>query len=56
MPALYVVLLTFSFQFSLLFFNISLTRLHQRDMALGRTSTAAYHWTISDNGCCRKFG
>ena len=29
MPALSVVLLTFSFQFSLFFFNISLTRPHQ---------------------------
>ena len=29
MPALYGVLLIFSFQFSLLFFDISLTRLHQ---------------------------
>jgi len=24
-------------------------------MAVGRTSTAAYYWTISDNGRCRKF-
>jgi len=24
--------------------------------ALGRTSTAAYYWTISDNVRCRKFG
>jgi len=25
-------------------------------MALGRNSTAAYYWTISDNGRCQKFG
>ena len=25
-------------------------------MALGRTSTAVYYWTISDNGRCRTFG
>jgi len=25
-------------------------------MAVGRTSTATYYWTISDNGRFRKFG
>jgi len=25
-------------------------------MALGRIITAAYYWTLSDNGRCRKFG
>jgi len=57
MPALDAVLLTFSFQFSLLFFNMSLIgRTRAISMALGCTSTAAYYWTISDNGRCRKFG
>ena len=50
MPALSAVLLTFSFHISLLFFNISLTGPHQScTWSLGRTSTAAYYWTISDN-------
>ena len=40
-------------QFSLLFFNISLTRLHQSHIyGSGFTSTAAYYCTISDNRCC----
>jgi len=57
MPALSAVLLTFSFQFSLLSsIYRSLGRTRAIYMALGRTSTAAYYWTISDNWRCRKFG
>ena len=47
------MLLIFNFQFSLLFFNISL------DEHCACTSTAAYYWfyyAISDIGRCRKFG
>ena len=50
MPALSTVLLIFSFQFSLLFFNISLARLHQHGGVLW------FYYAISDIGRYRKFG
>jgi len=34
----------------------SLGRTRRISMALRHISTAAYYWTISDNGRCRKFG
>jgi len=57
MPALTAVLLPFSFPFSLLSsIYHSLGRTRAISMAMGRTSTAVYYWTISDNGRCENLG
>ena len=47
-----------SFSNSVCFSSIyrSMGRIRAISMALGRTSTAAYYWTISDKGRCRKLG
>jgi len=50
MPAFSGVLLIFSFQFSLRFFNISLARPHRH------CSVLLFKYTISDSGRCQKFG
>jgi len=51
MPALSAVFLTFSFQFSLLFFNILLTRSHQSHIGLHQHCSV-----LLDTRRCQKFG